>query len=216
MNALFLRIPKTASTSVLETANSSKKLFESRKINKIKKFIKLNEGYIIYHNTHLYLNVMNRSNQWFNLKKMFTFGFVRNPWERAVSCWKFGCYQSVGGSEWDMSFRDFCFKLNSIDISPKTGIADNGLLLHICEQHPFLICEEYKTKADFIGRFENLQEDFNIVCSKIGIPQCQLQEQNITKHKHYTEYYDDETKSIVAEKYAKDIEYFNYEFGGKI
>jgi len=132
-------------------------------------------------------------------KKYFKFSFVRNPWDRLVSQFHFN--RGKFGME-NYSFRDHVQAFYDDRVVGRGGA-------HLA----WLVDENNNMAVDFVGRFENLQEDFNIICDKIGIPQQELPRKNATKHKHYTEYYDDETKELVAKKYAEDIEYFGYEFG---
>ena len=130
-------------------------------------------------------------------KNYFKFTFVRNPWDKVVSEW---LYFKKIDPEYNFGFNE---SINNKSYGNKP---------YPFEEHTWMQVE-FASECDYVGRFESLQKDFNTVCDKIKIPKQKLPHKNKTKHKHYTEYYDDETRQIVAEKYAKDIEYFGYEFG---
>ena len=146
-------------------------------------------------------------------RNYFSFSIVRNPWDRLVSCWMQKIITQEPTEEqfrsdirWELNYQKPSFKDFIKIISDDENITKDSHWALYFNIIPV-------SDLDFIGRFENLQEDFNIICDKIGIPRQKLPRENKSKHKHYTEYYDDETKQIVAEKYKKDIEYFGYEFG---
>ena len=128
----------------------------------------------------------------------FKFTFVRNPYERLTS-WVYYYLRKSKIHLYKYSFKELILKCPEFIWEPQSN----------------WIFENDKNLMNFVGKVENFQEDFNTICDKIGIPQKELPHENKTerKHKHYTEYYDDETRQLVAEKYAKDIEYFGYEFG---
>ena len=140
-------------------------------------------------------------NKEIELSKFFSFSFIRNPWDKILSHYLFFI---KGGFDHRGSF--FNFVKYYCDTNHK-GWKNNDFL----PQFNYLSLDN-SLAIDFIGKFENLQEDFDVVCDKIGVARKQLPYTNKTQHKHYTEYYDDETREIVAQKYAKDIEYFGYEF----
>lgn len=137
----------------------------------------------------------------------YKFSFVRNPWSLMPSWYRFRRVKENQG----MDFKSF---LLYYDFSSKTAAGEKSWLPDTLSQFELLI-ENGQPLVDFVGKFENLQENFNTVCDKIKVPHQKLLHVHKTnkKSKHYTEYYNEETKQIVAEKYAKDIEYFGYEFG---
>jgi len=145
------------------------------------------------------------------------FSTCRNPYSRIVSVWKYWESRFKTKNITFHSFDHFIKNLDDMKNLVTTKCGNKRDLIH------FMGCTDgvmYATSKkishndiDFWIKTESLQKDINIVCDKLGISHQKLPYKNASNHRHYTEYYDDETKSIVAEKYAKDIEYFGYEFG---
>jgi hypothetical protein len=66
-------------------------------------------------------------------------------------------------------------------------------------------------RCDFIGRFENLENDFYSITNYIGVD-IKIKHLNKFEHKPYSEYYNDLDVKLVENLYKRDLEYFNYKF----
>ncbi|MGI9220500.1 MAG: sulfotransferase family 2 domain-containing protein, partial [Woeseiaceae bacterium] len=65
---------------------------------------------------------------------------------------------------------------------------------------------------DYVGRYETLQNSYDEICDRIGVPSRELGQKNASDHKTFDTYYDDELKVKVAEFYAEDLRTFDYAF----
>lgn len=187
---IFIHIPKTAGCAI---ANS---LFGNPACNhfKIKK----------------YMVIFNRP----TFNQYFKFTFVRNPWDRLVSGYHFlkdGGFQEID-EKWAEehlscyeSFDSFVRKwVNRKNIETK---------LHFVPQYKFLCVPGSMTpRVDFIGYYENIENDFLFVKNKIN-PKAELMKRNASnRKKDYRGYYTKTTRKIVEEVYKEDIMLFGYDF----
>ena len=133
----------------------------------------------------------------------FKFTFVRNPWDRLYSIYRFLQTFPNPSTPVPKSFEDFVLAYDAHDLSPG----------HIGRQTDFILDANGNSMVDFVGRFENLYNDLQVVSKKISIdlPPTMYRE-NTTEHKNYQEYYTTKAKDAVALKFKSDIEYFEYEF----
>jgi hypothetical protein len=86
----------------------------------------------------------------------FKFSFVRNPWDRMVSL-----YRYLGASA-QMDFKPF------VMTTFRQQIWHTGAWF-VGPQHEYLCDEHGELIVDFVGRFERLQADFNQVCGRVGL-----------------------------------------------
>lgn len=139
------------------------------------------------------------------IENYFKFAVVRNPFSWVVSWYFYRKKIKNKNNTRGIAFNEWLSNRNS----SAYNISGIGLTF---SQHDMLSYNN-NIELDYVAKFENLQQDFNTICDKIGIERQQLPHKNKTEHKHYTEYYDEETKQIVMERFAKDIECFGYKFG---
>jgi hypothetical protein len=64
---------------------------------------------------------------------------------------------------------------------------------------------------DFVGRMENIDDDFRYICQRLGVA-AELKVTNRSNHPPYSEYYADGLRERVAAVYAHDIAIFDYQF----
>ena len=66
--------------------------------------------------------------------------------------------------------------------------------------------------VDFVGKIENIEEDFKIICKKLNIDDVKLLHKNKSNHKKYHSHYNDRTRKMIEEAYKEDIKIFNYKY----
>ena len=74
--------------------------------------------------------------------------------------------------------------------------------------------EEGTSLIDYVVRLENLEEDLESIVRK-HFPEFRIDyaiKQNTTEHNHYSTYYNEESKAIVAALWSYDIERWGYKF----
>jgi hypothetical protein len=158
-----------------------------------------------------------------NINDYFKFTFTRNPWDRFVSLYN------------DMSKRRMD-KTGTLALSRNLRLQNT--LYHQCktfkefclrfEEDSFwrsephhlpqsdLVTINNKITMDFIGKVENIKDDFtNIIDTvKLDDKNLNLEHLNSTQVKinDYRSYYDKETIDCIYRIYKKDVELFNYDF----
>lgn len=202
--ALFIHVPKTAGTSM-----------------EMKPFI----GGAGHQGIKFFKRAFKLSIIGIDYDSLFKFGFVRHPYDRFLSA---ATSYYMGHHTNEFGWGNYPLTKEGVnqfldDHFPKikdSKIGKEGV--HFVPQYKFLT---FHTKGaeglgwkdvgvDFVGRFENLDHDWKVVCDKLGIedsPQSRLDHHRRNPFTNYREILDDRSKGMLYALYEEDFKIFDYD-----
>jgi hypothetical protein len=125
----------------------------------------------------------------------YKFTFERNPWDRQISYYFYKTRHKARRPD----FERFLRRKSKVYIPNFEIYAIDG-----------------EIAVDFVGRYENLSEDFNKAIKAIGMKEeILLPMSNVAPGKddrNYRQYYNEHTRDTIAEWYAREISAFGYKF----
>ena len=186
-NTIFIHIPKTAGISLVNGIYGDVSNEGHRKVDFYKKIFTK------------------------KFKEFFLFSFVRNPYDRLYSAFKF--LQAGGMNIHDQN----AYKQHLIGFEDFEDFIFNGLnnkivneIVHFKLQSEFICNNSGEIIVDFVGKYENIDRDLSqlsmLINKDIFLPHL-----NKGKAKQkYDQIYTNEMKGIVYKIYRRDFEIFNY------
>lgn len=203
----FVDVPRTSSTSIkMELADMYGVAYGKRNVLEPGYGTK---SYFRGHLTAQEAKALLTEDLW---SELFKFTMVRNPWDRMVSLYCFRLKREHFSPT--LTFKDYILQLKSPRYRA-AGAMHSGPAFYYGAAE-YVLDKQDNLMVDYIGKYETRETSIRAISQRINYPQ--LGELCLQKAKpserHYSSYYDSETRKLIADVYAKDIELFDYEFEG--
>ena len=127
-----------------------------------------------------------------NWENYFSFGFVRNPWDRTVSAYMF----ETRMRQFKGTFAEYVNRFTTGRLKTAKKFAQHDMVRN----------------CSYVGRFEHLQTDFNEICDIVGIKRIKVPHIWKINHDHYSKWYTDELKQIMFDASSGDIDQYGFIF----
>lgn len=210
LKALYIHIHKTGGTTIamnLKKHYGFKTYYLRRPDHEKFCFDKKKKKYINYENrVHGIINYYKSSpyiNKKMNMTKdkwdsYYKFCFIRDPYDRIVSAWNHV-------NRFNIPFKNF--------LNLKDTCNDVEYMHMFMPQYRSMINEKAKKYIDYVGYFENFDNDFEKILNNIGILNILHNKDNklnVRNHKKFYRYYDQETLNKVNILMNEDFRNLDY------